>query len=121
MSFYSELADTVNELLVEFGQSVTVTNLGMAVEDPATGVVSQESSSFTANGVLLDFDYRSFGEGSVPQQATSKADKRLLIEADQVINAGDSVIVDGSVYIVNVIKVTEPAGIRVVYDLWIQK
>lgn len=121
MSFYSDLATTVNELLTEFGQSVTVTNLGMAVEDPATGVVSQETSSFTTIGVLLDFDSRSFGDGSVPNQATSKTDKRLLISADQLINAGDTVIVDGSSYMVNVVKTTEPAGVRVVYDLWIQK
>lgn len=121
MSFYSELADTVNELLAEFGQSVTVTNVGLAVENPSTGVTSQETNSFTTNGVLLDFDYRNFGDGSVPYQATSKSDKRLIVQADQVINAGDIVIVDGSRYTVNVIKTTEPAGIRVVYDMWIQK
>lgn len=121
MSFYSELADTVNELLTEFGQTVTVTNIGMAVENPATGLVSQDTSSFTTTGVLLDFDYRSFGEGSVPNQAVSKSDKRLLISATQLINAGDTISVAGSTYTVNTVKVTEPAGTRVIYDLWIQK
>lgn len=121
MSLYSELAETANELLAEFGQSVTVTNYEMGEEDPATGVVSQLSSQFTTVGVLLDYDYRNFGDAPAPYKATSQSDKRLLITATKVINTGDHVFVDSTLYKAYVVKVVNPAGTRVLYDIWIQK
>ena len=121
MSFYSELADTANELLQEFGQQVTVTNYEMGVEDTSTGIVAQTSSQYTTMGVLLDYDYRNFGDTTVSYQAVSSGDKRLLLQANKVINAGDLLLVDGVVYKAYVIKVVNPAGTRVLYDIWMQK
>lgn len=121
MSFYSELAVTANELLTEFGQNVIVTNFEMGVEDPNTGIVTQPSSQFTTVGVLLDYDYRNFGDGTASYDATSASDKRLLLSAAKPINTGDTFLVDGVLYKAHIIKVVNPAGTRVLYDIWMQK
>ena len=121
MSFYSDLATDVNELLTEFGQAVVVTSYEMAVEDTATGVAAQTSTEYTTVGVLLDFDYRNFGEGTESYHAVSSSDKRLLLKAASAINPKDLVLVDNTVYKVNVAKLINPAGTRVLYDLWIQR
>lgn len=121
MNFYSELAETANELLTEFGQKVIVTNYEMGEEDPSTGVVSQLSSQFTTVGVLLDYDYRNFGDAPAPYKAVTQSDKRLLVTATKVINTGDHLFVDNNLYKAFVVKVVNPAGTRVLYDIWIQK
>lgn len=121
MSLYSELADTADEMLAEFGQSVVVTNYEMGVEDPATGVVSQTSSQYTTVGVLLDYDYRNFGDGAVSYHATTASDKRVLLSAKKVVNTGDLIYIDNTVYKAYIIKSVNPAGIRVLYDIWVQR
>lgn len=121
MSLYSELAATANEMLAEFGQSCIVTNYEMGVEDPLTGVVAQTSSQFTTVGVLLDYDYRHFGEGSVSYHAVSSADKRVLVTATKVINSGDLIFIDNTLYKAYIVKCVNPAGTRVLYDIWAQK
>lgn len=121
MSLYSELADTANEMLTEFGQPCTVTNYETGVEDPLTGIVSQTSSTFTTVGVLLDYDYRNFGESTTTYLQTSKSDKRILISATKVINTGDLIYIDNTLFKVYVIKSVNPAGTRVLYDIWVQR
>lgn len=121
MSFYSELADTANEMLAEFGQPVVVTSFEIGQESTSTGVVTQPSTTFATIGVLLDYDYRNFGDSTVPYQAVTSSDKRLLLAANTVVNTGDLFQVDGVVYKAHVIKVVNPAGTRVLYDIWVQK
>lgn len=120
MTFYAELAGTVNELLSEFGQPVVITKFAIGHTNPATGLTTQESSVTNGSGVLLDFEYRSFGENIAYNAATLGADKRLLCSASVVINPGDNIEVDKNVYKVLVAKLINPAGTRVLYDLWIK-
>lgn len=120
MSFYSELADTANGMLAEFGQDVVVTTLGIAQPDLSTGIVSQPSSSYTTKGVLLDFDYRNFGLTVNTYEQTSSNDKRLLLNASGVVKPGDLLTVDGVQYKAYVIKTVNPAGTKVLYDIWMQ-
>lgn len=121
MSFSSEMATTANELLAEFGQLVLVTNFEAAVEDPVTGVVTPVSSQYTTTGVLLDYDYRNFGESTVAYQAVNASDKRLIMSATKTVNTGDTVYVDSTLYKCHVVKCVSPAGTRILYDIWVQK
>lgn len=121
MSFYSNIADTAAELIAEFGQLALVTNLGMSIEDPLTGIANQESNTFTTMGVLLDYDYRNFGDTSQSYKATSQTDKRVILKGVGVVKAGDLISIDGSTYTANVVKTVNPAAIVVMYDVWIQK
>lgn len=121
MSFYSQLASDVVKTLAEFGQSVIVTNFELGQEDPTTGVVTQTSSQFTTVGVLFDYDYRNFGDGAMPYQAINTSDKRLLIVATKPISPGDLLFVDGILYKAHIIKVVNPGGVRIVYDIWMQR
>jgi hypothetical protein len=121
MSLYSELADTATEMLTEFGQPCIVTNFESGVEDPNTGVVTQTSSVFTTVGVLLDYDYRNFGDSSESYLQVTKSDKRILVSAVKVINTGDLLFIDNTGYKAYVVKVVNPAGTRVLYDIWAQR
>lgn len=121
MSFYSELALDVDELLAELGQKLVVTNIELGEADPETGIVPQQKVSFETVAVLLDYDYRNFGETLVPYQATSSSDKRIICSAARAINVNDLLFIDGVYYKAYVIKSVNPAGVRVVYDIWAQK
>jgi hypothetical protein len=121
MSFYSEIADTANELITEFGQTVIVTNYEVGTEDPSTGVVPKLPSQYSTIGVLLDYDYRNFGDTTAFESAVSSGDKRLLLKAASVVNAGDNLLVNGVSYRAHVIKSVNPAGTNVVYDIWVKR
>jgi hypothetical protein len=121
MSLYNELASTTTEMLTEFGQQVIVTNFESGVEDSATGIATQNSSTFTTVGLLLDYDYRNFGDSSDQYLQTSRTDKRILVAATQIINTGDLLFIDNTIYKAYVVKVVNPAGTRVLYDIWAQR
>lgn len=121
MSFSSDMALVATELLTEFGQSVTVTRYGMGVPDASTGVVTPAEETSTETGVLLDFEYRSFGEAMMPTEMVNRNNKRLLLTANTKLKAGDRVEVDGEIYRIVVIKLINPAGTRIMYDLWVQQ
>ena len=121
MSFSSNMAATAASMLAEFGQSVTVTRYGIGEEDALTGVVTPSETVSTETGVVLDFEYRSFGEAIRPTQMSNLDNKRLLLTVTTRLKAGDKVEVDGEVYRIVVIKLVNPAGTRILYDLWIQR
>lgn len=121
MSFYSELATTANELIDEFGQVAVVTVYEGSIENPTTGIVTPQSSQFTTVGVLLDYDYRNFGEASAPYTPVSNADKRIILKATNVVNVGDTIYIDNTLYRAHVIKAVNPAGTRVLYDMWVKR
>lgn len=121
MSFYDDMNATVAELLTEFGQPVTVIRYSLGVEDNTTGVITIPDPTITTEiGALLDFQYRSFGDSVEPNEFIGMANKRLLMTTNTKIKPGDHVIADGDEYRIVVIKVVNPAGTRVVYDIWIQ-
>ena len=121
MSFYSELADTANELIDEFGQAAVVTNYEGTVEDSSTGVVTPVTTTFNTVGVLLDYDYRNFGEASEAYTPVSSSDKRIILKATNIVNVGDTILIDNTLYRAHVIKSVNPAGTRVVYDMWVKR
>lgn len=120
MSFSSDLAATAAELLTEFGQPVIVTRFGMGVQNPLTGVVTPSETVSTETGVMLDFEYRSFGESMAGTNVLLQNNKRLVMTVVTKVKAGDHVEVDGEIYRIMVAKLVNPAGTRILYDLWIQ-
>lgn len=121
MDFYSDMAETATEMIEEFGQEVVVTRYEIGMADLVTGIVPQSSTEFITKGILLDFDYRNFGEGIDLFTSINRSTKRLLVAPDVVMNAEDSILVDGDIYKIRVMKLVKPAGTRVLYDLWIQR
>lgn len=121
MSFYSALADAALSLLKQFGKSLTLTQYGLGTVDQTTGVASRTVvSTSTEYGAMFDFDYRSFGASLGAPSDVGKTSKRLLMTSKQQVSPGDSILFDNVLYAVKVVKVISPAGVRVVYDLWIQ-
>jgi hypothetical protein len=121
MSFYSEMALTAVQMLSEFGQPVIITRLELGTPDLNTGVVPQIITTAIGTGVLLDFLYRNFGESLEAPDEITKSTKRLLLTVNVPVHAKDQVMVDGNVYQIIVAKLVNPAGIRILYDLWIEQ
>lgn len=121
MSFYSDLALTVSDLLVQFGQPVTVSKNGMGVEDPTTGVVTIPVVTSTETGVLLDYIYRTFGEAIETPSRILGVNKRLLLTTGTAVNPEDRVFVGGDWYLIVAVKSANPGGTNLIYDLWIQR
>lgn len=121
MSFSSDMADTAASMLAEFGQSVKVTRFGIGVEDPLTGVVTPSQTTSTETGVLLDYAYRSFGEGVQATEMVNRNNKRLLMTVTTLLKANDVIEVDGEIYRIAMLKLLNPAGTRIMYDVWIHQ
>ena len=121
MALYSNLAQTATRLLKKFGQKITVTKCSIGDVDVLTGLATQQTLVFTGVGAMLDFEYRSFGEGVQHNSTIHSSSKRLLASTSSKIEPADTIEVGGEVYKVVVAKLVAPAGIRVVYDLWINR
>lgn len=121
MSYSSDFAATATRLLKKYGQSVAVTRYSMGNEDVTTGVIAPSETTSLETGVLLDFEYRTFGQGGMPAEAIARDNKRLLLTVVTLLKVGDQVEVDGEHYKIVVIKLINPTGTRILYDLWIQK
>jgi hypothetical protein len=120
-SFYNSLASTALSLLKQFGKSLTLTQYGLATVDVTSGVASRPVvSTSTEYGAMFDFDYRSFGASLGVPSDVGKISKRLLMTSKLDVGPGDTILFDNVLYAVKVAKVVNPAGTRVVYDLWIQ-
>ena len=121
MDFYTNLEATAARLLAKFGQDIFVTKNAVGLLDPATGVATVNSVTTTEKGVELDFRYRSFGEGFITKTMVQTSNKRVLCTGGSVIEAGDSVVVNSVSYKVVVVKLVNPAGLTLLYDLWVTK
>ena len=122
MSFYSELADTARELLTEFGQPVQIRKYEVALPDPTTGIIAPPTVIMSTEvGALFDFEYRSFGESKALSSSVNATAKRLIVSAGTELSPGDSIVVTGLEYKIHVIKSVNPAGTKVLYDMWIQR
>ena len=121
MPSYVNLAATATRLLASFGRAVTITQLELAVENLTTGMVTRPAVESKGVGVLLDFDYRHFGEGFEILRSVGRTDKRLLLAPAANLEPQDLITFDGDQYKIVVMKSVAPAGIRVLYDVWIQK
>lgn len=120
-AFYNDMAQTATEMLTEFGQPIVVSRTEIGVPDIQTGVVSQLTTSFNGVGVLLDYVYRAFGNALEVPTVVTKSTKRLLMTIAKDVHPKDNVQVDGVVYQVIVVKLLNPAGTKLMYDLQIEQ
>ena len=119
MDFYTKLEATAARLLAKFGQDIFVTKNAVGLLNPATGVATVDSVTTTEKGVELDFVYRSFGEGFETKTVVRTSNRRVLCTGGSVIESGDSVVINSRSYKVVVAKLVNPAGLTVLYDLWV--
>ncbi len=121
MTFYSQMQQTANKLLIGKGQPVTLTNVVPGVYDPATGgTAAATTTTQTGTGVVLDWEAK-----RVDGTLIKNGDKQLLLSplnaAGGSLTApvlGDTVTdVAGVVYtLVDPLGTLSPAGTPILYD-----
>ncbi len=119
MSFYSRMQQTTNKLLKGKGQAVTLTKVVPGTYDPATGGVTNTSTTQTGTGAILDWNSR-----NVDGTTIKIGDKRLLLSALNSAGAaltapalGDKITDAASVVytLVAPLEIISPAGTPVLY------
>lgn len=118
MSVYSSPAAAAVRLLTKFGRPVTLIKTTTGEYDPATGTVSQSTSSFPA--VAADFAYEL---RDIDGTTIQRGDKRMLMAPDvaQAPANGDVVQVGGESWSVISVDTLAPAGEPVLYTLQVRK
>jgi hypothetical protein len=114
MSFdYASLAVLADELLAEFGQSLTITSHSTGEYDPATGTTSSSATSHEGYGAVLEYTARDVNGTLVLQ-----GDKQLLLSPDLIAAPEvDDVVTVGQIdYTIKSVKTISPAGVPVLYD-----
>ncbi|MBC8392608.1 MAG: hypothetical protein H8E17_08605 [Deltaproteobacteria bacterium] len=119
MSFYSRMQKTSNKLLLGKGQTVTITHVVPGTYDPATGGVTNTTTTQTGTGAVMEWDAR-----QVDGTLIKIGDKKLLLSplntAGTVLTApvlGDTVTdAAGTVYtLVAPLSTLSPSGTAVLY------
>jgi len=119
-NIYSEIADTADEMLEEFGQIVTLTHITISEYVPGKDILSSKSTQ-TGTGVIVDWDAKQI-DGTLIQVG----DKKLLLSplntAGTNLTApvlGDTVTdTAGVVYtLVAPLKTVSPAGTVVLFEV----
>jgi hypothetical protein len=117
---YLELRNIAAELLTEFGQSVTLKRIAAGSYDPATSLVTGDTStSEVLKGALFDFGAKETHMGTTLVQA---GDKRLLLQVGSSKPLlSDRVVINGTEYAILGVEETNPAGTAVVYALHLRR
>jgi hypothetical protein len=111
---WSELALTVDDIVSEFGQRITVTRNMYGEYDVDTGLVTNTQSTYVLNGVLFDY-----GEKDINGTTILKGDKKLLVQPTGIstIENSDIITVNGKDYTVVNVTETNPAGINLLFEV----
>jgi hypothetical protein len=123
MTFYSDLAADADELLNEFGQSVTLTHIVPGAYDPTTGSVTNTTTTQTGTGVVFDFGLHQSGAAFTAGSMILSGDKQLLLSTVGIIAPvpGDLATVGTDVWTIASIKSTAPAGTAVLHECQLRK
>ncbi len=111
---WSELVTTADDLITEFGQTITVKRNTYGEYDVDTGEVPNVVTTLKLKGVLFDY-----GEKELNGTTILKGDKKLLVQPTGIssIENTDIITVNGKDYaVVNVIE-TNPAGINLLFEV----
>jgi hypothetical protein len=120
-AFYDRTAATALRLITQFGQPVTISKTEPGEYDPETGGDTPGATiEQTAQGILLDFTGQEFQNNSLIKQG----DKKLKIAAqglEWVPDLLNKVIIQGRTWsIVPPLKVVNPAGTPILYELQVR-
>lgn len=113
MTFYSDMAQTAHDLLVEFGQSVTLTRLTPGAYDPNTGTATVVKTTQSGKGAVLDYGNRDI-DGTI----VKTGDRNLILSAIGLVLplVGDEVTVGATIYKITNVKPLSPAGVLVIAE-----
>ena len=119
MTFYSDMATTADELITEFGQTVTLKVSAGAAYDPETGSSVVTYTDQSGHGCVVDFDKKLIDGTKV-----RIGDKLVLLSPLGVSEPkdGDQLVIGVDTWqLVPPVTVTAPAGVAVLYEVQVRK
>jgi archaellin len=122
MAFYDDMAAVALELITEFGQSGTISDVTPGTYDPVGGGQSTPDTPITQTAQMILLDYTLQESGAKYNEGTQvlAGDKKILIAAQGLAWAPmmtSRVTADGAVWQAVNIKVSNPAGTPLVYEI----
>lgn len=121
MAFYDDMAAVALELITEFGQVGTISDVAPGTYDPATGATTGDTPiTQTAQMILLDYTLQESGAKYNEGTQVLAGDKKILIAAQGLAWAPmmtSRITADSDVWQVVNIKVSNPAGTPLVYEI----
>ena len=123
MSLYSELAETANSLLSEFGQVVTLRSQTAGDYDPDTGAAAIVAADQSGVGCVFDFGMHASGASFTAGSMILAGDKQLLLSPAGIAapEPGSQVIIGADTWTVVSVKTTAPAGVAVIYECQLRR
>lgn len=114
---YQDLLITANDLISEFGQSITITSKSTGVYDPETGGYSETESTVTTVGVVDSFSDSEKSSGSV-----KFSDRKLLISPVGVtaILPNDVITIGTDKFLVIDVSIIKPAAVVILYEVQVR-
>jgi hypothetical protein len=120
-AFYERMAETALRLIRQYGQAVTLREITPGSYDPSTGETSPDTATeASTSGVLIEYTGQERQANSLIQQG----DKKLMVPAKALAqpSLNSKVIIQGEVWtIVPPLKVMNPAGTPLVYELQVRR
>lgn len=120
-AFYERMADTALRLIGQYGQTVTLREVTPGEYNPVTGDTAPDAVAETsASGVLIEYTGQERQSNSLIQQG----DKKLMLPAKALAqpSLNSKVVIQGEVWtIVPPLKVMNPAGTPLVYELQVRR
>lgn len=119
MTFYSDMATTADELITEFGQTVTLKVSAGTAYDPETGASVVTYTDQPGHGCVVDFDKKLIDGTKV-----RIGDKLVLLSPLGVSEPkdGDQLVIGAETWqLVPPVTVTAPAGVAVLYEIQVRK
>lgn len=117
MSFYDNMATTALKLLTSKGQTVTFSREVSSGFDPALGIDTTSTTTFTGKAAHLNYK-----NSEIDGTQVIKGDSRLILEATATVPlVSDTVTVDSIVWRVMDVEPVSPAGTVVIYKIQVRK
>lgn len=121
MAFYDRMAETALRLISQYGQTMTLREVTPGAYDPGTGETSADSvTESSVSGVLIEYTGQERQNNSLIQQG----DKKVMLPAKALAqpSLNSKVIIQSEVWtIVPPLKVMNPAGTPLVYELQVRR
>lgn len=120
-AFYDEMAEVALELIAEFGQAGTLTNVTEGEYDPVTGF-GTDPVTLTQSGQLILLDYSAAESGVINASGSliQQGDKKIMLAAKGLAwppTITTTILAGGQAWSIANIKSTNPAGTPLLYEI----
>ena len=123
-TFYEEMAAMADELLREFGKTLTLQQIAPGQYDPAAGAAVDTVTDFPAAvGALFDYELLTSGQTFMDASLLAVGDKQCYLSPIGVPEprVGFQVVDGAETWRVMSVKKVDPAGTPVLYELQLRK